>query len=73
MKLNSKDFRNNNYFILYDLNDEVICYLDNWEELHNKYLKNYALRNLVYQFNNNKTNVITIIINHKEFKLATYC
>lgn len=73
MKLNSKDFRNNNYFILYDLNDEVICYLDSWEELHNKYLKNYALRNLVYQFNNNKTNVITIIINHKEFKLATYC
>jgi len=73
LKLNSKDFRNNNYFILYDLNDEVICYLDSWEELHNKYLKNYALRNLVYQFNNNKTNVITIIINHKEFKLATYC
>ena len=73
MKYNSKNFKNDNYFILYDLNDEIVCYLENWEELHTKYLNNYALRNLVYQFNHNNTNVIKIIINHKEFKLATYC
>lgn len=73
MKYNSKDFKKNNHFVLYDLNDEIICYLDNWEELHNKYLKNYAIRNLVFEYNRNNTDIITIIIDDKKLRLATFC
>ena len=73
MKYKTKDFRKNNHFVLYDLNDEIICYLDNWEELHNKYLKNYAIRNLVFEYNRNNTDIITIVIDKQKLRLATFC
>ena len=78
MKFKSKDFRKNNYFVLYTTNhynyleDEILCYIDNWKELHNKYLKNYELRNIVSEYNRNNTNIITIIINNRKYKLATF-
>lgn len=70
MYFKSKTFKNN-YFVLYDENDEVICYFDNFNELTN-YI-NYRLSNLVYQYNKQDTNVITIIIDDKKLKLATFC
>lgn len=80
MKYKTKEFRKNNYFVLYaydymyDLNneDEIICYINDWEELHNKYLKGYACHNLVNEFNRNNTNIINIIIDDKKYKLATF-
>jgi len=68
---NSKTFKKNNYFVLYDLNDEVVCYFDNFKELSNHI--NQRLYDLVYEYNRQNTNVITIIINEKKFKLATFC
>lgn len=72
MKYKSKDFKKNNYFVLYDINDEIICYIDNWKELHNKYLKNYEIRNLVFEYNRNNTNIINIVIDNKKLRLATF-
>lgn len=72
MNFKSKDFKNNS-FILYDLEDNIICYLENWEELHNKYLKNYRLSDLVNKFNNiYKSDIINIEIDNKKLRLATF-
>ena len=70
MCYNSKTFKNNS-FILYDLNDEIICYFDNFIEL-SKYI-NYRLSNLVQKYNLNQSDVIPIIIDNKTYKLATFC
>lgn len=69
MYFKSKNFKDN-YFVLYDANDEVICYFDNFKELTN-YI-NYRLSDLVYQFNRYNINVINITIDNKKYKLATY-
>lgn len=71
MNFNSKLFRNNNYFVLYDLDDNIICFYENFAEL-SKILV-YQLRNLVFEYNRNKTNIITVIIDNKKYKLATFC
>lgn len=71
MKYNSKHFKKNNYFILYDLKDNIICYFDDFEELSK--ILNYQLRNLVYQFNYHNKNIINIEIDNKKYKLATFC
>ena len=73
MKLKSKKVKNKHYFIIYDSNDEMLYYFDNWKEFYNKHLLNYELRKLVYEFNHRNSNIITVIINHKKCKLATYC
>lgn len=71
MRFNSKDFKKNNFFILYDLNDEVVCYFDNFNELL-KYI-NYRLSDLIHEYNRKQTSVINIIIDNKKYKLATFC
>lgn len=71
MKYNSKNFRKNNYFVLYDKNDELICYFDNFDDLA-KYI-NYRISDLVHEYNKNKTNIINIIIDNKKYELATFC
>ena len=71
LKLKSKEFRKNNYFVLYDINDEVVCYFNDFQELL-KYI-NYRLSDLVHEYNRYDTNIITITIDNKKFKLATYC
>jgi len=49
MKYISRRFRKENSFVLYDMNDNIICYFDNFEEL-SKHL-NYRCNDLVRQFN----------------------
>lgn len=71
MKFKPNEFRKNNYFILYDSNDEVICYFDNFREL-SKYI-NYRPNDLAKQFNKINSNIITIIIENKMLRLATFC
>ena len=70
MHYKSKTFKKENFFVLYDYNDDIISYYDNFEEL-SKVLK-YALNDLVHQYNRNKTDVITVIIGNKKYKLATF-
>ena len=61
----------NNYFVLYDSNDEVVCYFNDFKEL-SKYI-NYRYRDLVYEFNSKNTNVINVKIEEKKYKLAIFC
>lgn len=70
MKFKSKDFKNNS-FILYDLEDNIICYFDNYNEL-SKYI-NYTPRKLAYEFNFRNTNIINIVIDNQKLRLATFC
>lgn len=70
MKYKSKDFKNNS-FILYDLEDNIICYFDNYDEL-SKYI-NYTPRKLAYEYNFRNTDIINIVIDNKKLRLATFC
>ena len=71
MNYNSKTFRKENYFILYDLNDNINCNYDNFSELSS--ILNYRLSDLVHEYNRNKTDNIIVIINNVKYKLATFC
>lgn len=71
MNFNSKEFRKNNYFVLYDSNDEIICYFNDFNELL-KYI-NYRLSDLVHEYNRYNNNIINIVIDNKKYKLATFC
>lgn len=69
MKYKSKNFKNNS-FILYDLEDNIICYFDNYDEL-SKYI-NYTPRKLAYEYNFRNTDIINIVIDNKKLRLATF-
>lgn len=71
MNYKSKSFRDKNYFILYDLNDNIVCYYDNFNELNKKI--NISITYLIRELNRNKTNIKIIEINNKKYKLATFC
>lgn len=70
MKYTSKTFKNND-FVLYDLNDEIVCYFNNFNEL-SKHI-NYTPSKLLFEYNRYNTDIITIIIDNKKYKLATFC
>lgn len=67
-KVHAKTFRKDNYFVLYDFNDNIICYFDNFDEL-SKHL-NYECKYLVHKFNV-YGNLIHIVINNVMYKLYT--
>ncbi len=67
----SKIFRENNYFVLYDLDDNIICYYDNFEDLSK--ILSYRLSDLVHEFNRKNSNNIFVIIDNTKYKLATFC
>ena len=70
MNYRSKIFIYNNYFVLYDLNDNIICYYDSFVELYK--IINYKLSDLVREYNRNHTNILTVIVENKKYKLATF-
>ena len=70
MNYRSKTFIYNNYFVLYDLNDNIICYYDSFVELYK--IINYKLSDLVREYNRNHTNILTVIVENKKYKLATF-
>ena len=70
MNYRSKTFIYNNYFVLYDLNDNIICYYDSFVELYK--IINYKLSDLVREYNRNHTNILTVIVDNKKYKLATF-
>lgn len=70
MNYKSKNFKKDNYFVLYDLRDNVVCYFDNFEELSK--MISYRLSDLVHEYNRYNTNNITVIIDNQKYKLATF-
>lgn len=70
MNYRSKTFKNDNYFVLYDLRDNVVCYFENFEELSK--IISYRLSDLVHEYNRYNTNNITVIIDNQKYKLATF-
>ena len=70
MSYTSKAFKNYD-FVLYDLNDEIVCYFQSFDEL-SKYI-NYKIYDLAYKFKNHNSNIIKIIIDEKVYKLAFFC
>lgn len=60
-----------NYFVLYDVNDNIICYIDNIYELVN-YLPNYRLRDIKRRFLNSKFGYIGIVIDNVIYKLYRF-
>lgn len=62
-------FRKNNYFVLYDMNDNLICYFENYNELFQ--MIQIPLRNLVIRFKQ-AVDYIIVIINSQRYKLYTY-
>ncbi len=70
MTYTSKSFRKNNYFTLYDNNENLICYFENYQEL-TKYTK-LRIQDIV-KFFKNSNDYIKITIQKKEYKLYTFC
>ena len=57
MNFKSKKFKKDNYFVLYDLRDNVVCYFENFEdavkarkEAEEKYFGEYSYDNSVKQY-----------------------
>lgn len=71
MTYSSKKFKKDNYFTLYDKNDNLICYFNNFKELSN--IINYNARNLLKEFNKKKKNFIYIETQKEKYKLYTFC
>lgn len=71
MSYKSKTFKKNNYFVLYDLDDNIICYYDSFDDLFKDL--GYRLAALVFEYNRYKTNIINVIMDNKKYKLATFC
>lgn len=70
MSYSSKLLQNSD-FVLYDLNDEIVCYFKNYDEL-SKYIK-YKVYDLAFKFKIHNSNIIPITIDNKEYKLAFFC
>lgn len=70
MKFRSKTFKLNNYFVLYDLQDNIICYYHNFAELYK--ILDYRLSDLVSEYNKSNTNILIVIVDNKKYKLATF-
>lgn len=70
-KYDSKNFKLNNHFVLYNDNENEVYFLDNFNEL-SKYI-NLKLKQLVYRFNNDSVDdIINIEINNKKYQLYTF-
>lgn len=70
MAYKSKIFKKENYFILYDLDDFIVCYFDNFKEL-SKVFK-YSVSDLVHEFNRYDTDRLIVIIHNTKYRLVTF-
>lgn len=55
---------------MYDLDDNLICYLDSINELFYKY--HYQPREITRKFKNSLNNYINLVIDNKKFKLYKF-
>lgn len=70
MKLKSKDFRKNRFFVLYDYDDNIVLFIDSTKELLHIY--GQQVRNIVYKFNTALEDYIPVIVDGKKYKLYTF-
>jgi len=70
MKYFSKKFRKENFFILYDLNDNIIAYFDSYDDLEKSNIIHYTCSDLVYKINI-YGNPLPVCINKKKYFLYT--
>lgn len=59
-----------NYFIVYDINDFVVCYLNNIYELC--VFSGLRIKDVNYKFNHVKDNVININVDNLRFKVYKF-
>lgn len=59
-----------NYFVLYDLDDYVVCYLHDLKEFLDKF--NYPLKEINRKFKNSNDNYIYLDINNIRYKLFCF-
>lgn len=69
MNYTTKDFRKNNFYMLYDLYDNIICYLDNYDELTR--FVNIPERRVVFNFKNHHE-FILVNVDGRLCKLYTF-
>lgn len=67
--MSSRFFRENCYFCIYDFNDVLICYCDNFNEL-TKHI-NYTSRDLLKQFKKHG-NCLNVLIDSHFYKLYLF-
>lgn len=70
MKFKTKNFRQDNYFILYTLDDFIIRYFDNYNELSK--IINYTASDLVHEYNRHDTDSLVVVVNNTKYKLVTF-
>lgn len=70
MKYKTKEFKKDNYFILYTLDDYILCYFDNFKELSKIF--NYKANDLVHEFNRHETDRLIIVVNNAKYRLVTF-
>lgn len=70
VKYITKKFRQDNYFILYTLDDYIVAYFDNFKEL-SKILK-YKANDLVHEFNRHGSDTLIVVVNNTKYKLVTF-
>lgn len=58
------------YYVLYDLNDNLVCYLDSLKEFLEKF--GYSLKEINRKFRNSIENYIYLIIDNKTLKLYKF-
>lgn len=68
--ISREQFRLDYYFVLYDLNDNVVCYFDNFAELSK--IINYPSWKLARRFEI-FGNLINVTIDNKDYKLFATC
>lgn len=59
------------YFVVYDYNDNIVCYFDDFNELK-RYLPNYRDRDIRRRFLKSKENFINIIIENTIYKVYKF-
>jgi len=59
------------YYVLYDLEDNLICYFDTITDFLSKY--NYKNYEITRKFKNSKSNFINLILENKTYKLYIFC
>lgn len=70
MKYKTKSFKKDNYFILYTLDDYILRYFDNFNELSKIF--NYKANDLVHEFNRYDTDRLVVVVDNTKYKLVTF-
>lgn len=58
------------YFVLYDSNDNILCYYDNIKEISVKY--NYEIKELNRKFKKSILGYITLCLDNHNYKLYKF-